>query len=189
MSFALAAVVFEPDMPVDAVIAEALADPAIGGHRVIGYLQGYEPARDCDCSDIVLTALHDGSRRRITQDLGAGSTGCRLDSAALAEVAGWVEAEMTHLPDLLVVNRFGKVEAEGGGFRSTLERALAQEVPVLLAVSTKQLAFWRDWSGDLAQDLPCAVAPVRAFVHAACGIGNAAPAAQEAIESRPDECL
>ncbi|HEY0276247.1 MAG TPA: DUF2478 domain-containing protein [Paenirhodobacter sp.] len=175
MSLKLAAVLFDPEMPVDAVMAEALADPLLHQRRVVGYLQGHEPGTGCDCTDIVLHALHDGSRRKITQNLGAGSQGCRLDSAALAEVAGWVGTAMVNPPDLLVLNRFGKIEAEGGGFRTTLEQALMSDVPVLLAVGRKHLGVWQAYSGDMAETLPCEVPAIRAFLRRACG-KDAAPA-------------
>ncbi|RWR05108.1 DUF2478 domain-containing protein [Sinirhodobacter populi] len=169
----LAAVVFDPETPVDDMMAEALADPALRGRRIVGYLQGYEPGTGCDCTDIVLRALHDGSRRKITQDLGTGSQGCRLDSVALTEVAGEVDAVLAVRPDLLVLNRFGKVEAEGGGFRATLEQALLSDVPVLIAVGRKHLGFWQDYCGDLAETLPCDVPAIRGFIREVCGIDAA----------------
>ncbi len=172
MQSTLAAVLFDPDMPVDAVIAHALSDPALGRYRIVGYVQDYQPGTECDCSDIILRSLHDGAQRKITQDLGSGSQGCRLDTAALAEVAGWASAALVDRPDLLVLNRFGKIEAEGGGFRAVLEQALLNDVPVLIAVGRKHLGFWRDYCGDMAQTLPCEAAAIGDFIRHACGLGD-----------------
>lgn len=155
---ALAAVLFDPGQPVDAVLRAALA--AFDGHRVLGWLQGQDDSGDCDCQDIVLTAIQGGARRAITQDLGRGARGCRLDGGALAEIAGWLAADLAQGPDLLVLNRFGKSEAEGGGLSGVLEQALAQDVPVLVPVNRRQLVFWQDYSGGLALDLPCEAQPI-----------------------------
>lgn len=158
----LAAVVFDPRESVDAVVRGALG--GFGGLRVLGWLQGHVEGENCDCRDIVLRSIQGGAERRITQDLGSGSAGCRLDSAALAEVAGWLAADLADPPDLLVLNRFGKTEAEGGGLRAVLEQALAGDVPVLVPVNRKQLVFWRDYTRGLAEELPCDAAAIAGWL-------------------------
>lgn len=183
----LAAVLFDPLEPVDQVIRAALQD--FTGHRLLGWLQGHEIDRSCDCAEIILTAVQGEGRRRITQDLGAQSQGCRLDTAALAEVAGWLAADLARAladgaadpgqaPALMVLNRFGKIEAEGGGLRAVLEQALAADLPVLVPVNRKQLVFWRDYAGELAQELPCDQGAIAAWlgqnVLPACGQHRAA---------------
>lgn len=158
----LAAVVFAPDQPVDAVIRAALSglEPGPGLLRVAGWLQGREADPACDCSDIVLTPLQGGAKRVITQNLGRLSRGCRLDPAALAEVAGWLAEAIGDRPDLVVLNRFGKSEAEGGGLRAVLEQALMAGVPVLVPVNMRHLDHWRAYAGDMAQELPCDAAAI-----------------------------
>ena len=159
---ALAAVVFEPGASADAVIASAL-EP-FDSAELLGWLQWHETDAGCDCHDIVLRPLQGGSARKITQDLGPGATGCRLDSSALTEVAGWLMAGLEAGPRLVVLNRFGKAEAEGGGLRGVLEQAIGQGIPVLLAVNRRQLGFWREFAGDLAQELPCDSQAIRTWV-------------------------
>lgn len=158
----LAAVVFEPGASADAMIASALE--AFDSTELLGWLQWHETDEGCDCHDIVLRPLQGGAARKITQDLGTGSKGCRLDSSALAEVAGWLMAGLEAVPRLVVLNRFGKAEAEGGGLRGVLEQAIGQGIPVLLAVNSRQLGFWREFAGDLAQELPCETAAIRNWV-------------------------
>lgn len=159
----LAAVVFDPMEPVDQVIREALND--FGQHRILGWLQGYVVDDSCDCSDIVLHAVQGQRSRTITQNLGRESQGCRLDTTALAEVAGWLEADLAQQPDLLVLNRFGKTEAEGGGLRSVMEQAIAGDIPVLVPVNRKQLVFWRDYCADMALELPLDAAAIADWLH------------------------
>ncbi len=42
---------------------------------------------------------------------------------------------MWERPDLLIVNKFGKMEGEGRGFRDLIARAVAEGVPVLIGVN------------------------------------------------------
>lgn len=161
-SHRLAAVVFDPMEPVDQVVMGALAD--FGRYRILGWLQGHELDNSCDCSDIVLRAIQGDRKRTITQNLGRESQGCRLDTGALAEVAGWLVADLAQTPDLLVLNRFGKTEAEGGGLRSVMEQAVADDIPVLVPVNRKQLVFWREYCGEMATELPLDAAAISGWL-------------------------
>lgn len=90
----------------------------------------------------------------ISQPLGAGTRGCRLDPRALAALSASLLAELDTGMQLLVLNRFGKGECEGHGFRAVIEKAFQIGVPVLTAVRPGYLQAWRDFGGDYAQDLP-----------------------------------
>lgn len=158
----LAALVFDAQTPPDALIAGALArHPHL---RVAGFLQ-YTAYGSCECRDILLRALHDGSELAITQNLGREAQGCRLDSSALADVAGLLMSALETQPDLLVLNRFGKSEAEGGGLRQVLEAALARDIPVLVPVNRRHLSFWQDYAGDMAEPLAPGEDALQAWLH------------------------
>ena len=71
--------------------------------------------------------------------------------------------------DLVVINKFDLVEAEGRGFRSLIVAALGRGVPVLLGVSdTHRLAFERFAEG-MATDLRPDEAAILAWCRAAIG--------------------
>lgn len=93
-------------------------------------------APDCACEMmLIFPSEPDAAPVRISQNLGRGSKGCRLDAGALEQAVARVEAQLTHQnPALLILNRFGKQEALGRGFCPPLAQALAQGVPVLIAV-------------------------------------------------------
>mgnify|MGYP001818989537 CR=1 FL=1 len=61
---------------------------------------------------------------RIPQDLGLASKGCRLDPNV----------------DLLSIDKLGKHEADGRGFRTIIADALELDVPVLVGVNTLNLS-------------------------------------------------
>lgn len=85
-------------------------------------------------ADMVLHLLAGGSLRQISQDLGAGAKGCCLDGSALEEAVLQVERALGPKTDLLIVNKFGKSETEGRGFRPIIGQALVEEIPVLVSV-------------------------------------------------------
>lgn len=110
-----------------------------------------DPARPCHMD---LHVLNGGARIRISQDLGALSEGCRLDPSALEQAVGIVEAALDAGPRLLIVNKFGKQELEGRGFRPVIGRALSQNVPVLLAVNAGSLDGFDAFAGGIGYALP-----------------------------------
>ncbi len=118
------------------------------GLRVAGFLQHRESNTDECCRDIEIEHIGTGEKQIISQSLGSGSKGCRLDPAALADVAGSLLAELDGGADMLILNRFGKGETEGHGFRSIIEIAYARQIPVLTVVRETYVEGWNDFAGD-----------------------------------------
>jgi len=56
-------------------------------------------------------------------------------------------------PRLLVVNKFGKIEADGGGLREAIADAVALGIPVLVGVPLRNIESWRAFAGGLAAEL------------------------------------
>lgn len=97
-----------------------------------------DPDRPCLMD---LRVLGDVRVIRISQSLGRHASGCRLDAAGLEEAVGRVAAALQDAPpQLLILNKFGKQEAEGRGFRPVIAEALALGVPVLTSVAEKNRA-------------------------------------------------
>ncbi|MDX2482730.1 MAG: DUF2478 domain-containing protein [Pseudodonghicola sp.] len=91
---------------------------------------------------------------RISQSLGALSRGCRLDPGGLERAVGLVANALAEGPELLIVNKYGKQEIEGRGFRPLIGEALAAGIPVLTAVNRDNVAQFRLFAEDLAEPLP-----------------------------------
>ena len=100
---------------------------------------------------IYATHIESGRRIDLMQDLGACSEGCRLDTTALAEVAGLLAQSIAAAPDLLLVSRFGRAEAEGGGFLTEIGAAAAAGTPTLVGVSAKRAGEWQAFAGEFAE--------------------------------------
>ena len=80
--------------------------------------------------------------------------GCRLDAQGLAEFVALFDRASQDNVELLILNRFGKAEAEGGGLRPVFARAMEADIPVLTAVRAPYDEAWAHFHGHLASDLP-----------------------------------
>lgn len=149
----LAAIRFEY-ADIDGFLAQTVALMRPLGLRLCGVLQSRGTVGgDCHCAEMDLTTLGSNKTFRISQPLGNAARGCRLNPGALAECAAFLEAELPGA-DLLILNRFGKGESEGRGFRDLISAAMGQGIPVLTAIRPTYAQSWADFGGDLACDLP-----------------------------------
>jgi nucleoside-triphosphatase THEP1 len=110
-----------------------------------------DPARKCDMD---LHVLGGAEIVRISQNLGAHSRGCRLDPDGLERAVGLVAAALERRPAVLVINKFGKQELQGRGFRPLIGEAIAMGVPVLTCVHETNLPGFLGFAGDMAEQLP-----------------------------------
>ena len=123
------------------------------GQRVQGYLQKEIMMPDrCRC-DTYLENLMNGDKLKISQDLGNGAKGCKLDNSILLQLTEIALKDLDQMPNLLIINRFGRSEAEGNGFRKVIEKAFDLNIPILTAVKDLYLDDWRLFSGELGQEL------------------------------------
>jgi glycosyltransferase involved in cell wall biosynthesis len=129
-------------------LAQALVARGVAVAGVVQLNRETRPDRHCDMDLMVLGHDH---HVRISQDLGPLSRGCRLDAQGLETAVGLVMADLTQNPALVIINKFGKSEAEGRGFRNALAEAMVAGIPVLTAVSSGNLAAFLDFAGDLAE--------------------------------------
>lgn len=150
----LAAIRFDTG-DVDGLLAGIAATLASFGLKVRGVIQSRgEAGGECHCADMDLDTLGSNRRFRISQPLGNGSRGCRLHPGTLAECSSFLERELEAGADLLILNRFGRGESEGRGFRDLIARAMALGVPVLTAVRPTYAEAWAEFGAGASCDLP-----------------------------------
>lgn len=139
----------------DRCLADLAHRLAAAGIPVAGVIQTNTERGDGQPDDMDLRIIGTGRVIRISQALGPGSTGCRLNAASLEEAAGLVDAALDGgAPRVLLLNRFGRQEAEGRGFRPLIGRAMGEGVAVLMAVGADYLAAFADFAGGMAERLP-----------------------------------
>lgn len=111
-----------------------------------------EEKNSCRCHTY-LDNIMTGKKVRISQDLGNGSVGCKLDASILSQLSTVALQELDLGPQLVIINRFGRGEAEGHGFRNVFEKAFSMDIPVLTAVKDEYIEGWREFSGELGIEL------------------------------------
>lgn len=106
--------------------------------------------RHCDMDVMVLPA---GPVLRINQLLGEGAQGCRLDPSALETAVAQVEATFSSKFDVLIINKFGKHEVEGRGFRGLIAEALSRGIPVVIGVNAQNADAFTTFVDGCAEPL------------------------------------
>jgi hypothetical protein len=117
--------------------------------RVAGVVAEDHGLPDRACSAGYLRHLGDDERFVIFQDRGPGSTGCHLDSTGMSMAAEAVQRDVARGCDLVVLSKFGKLEANGGGLRDAFSAAIGAGVPVLTSVSATFAEPWRRFAAPL----------------------------------------
>lgn len=158
----------------DAVLTEVADRLLAEGWPLAGAVQANPGGARGDKCHMDLHVLASDDVIRISQDLGALARGCRLDPAGLASAVGLAEASLARGPRLVIVNKFGKQEVDGQGFRPLIGRALSDGIPVLTAVGPANLPGFLDFAGDLADELPARIEPLLEWARTVTGDRTAA---------------
>ena len=123
--------------------------------RIAGVVE--EPEVDFSgevCGGAHLLSLADGRVYEMYQDLGASSGACRLDAAGVVTACEAVERDIAAGCDLVVLNKFGKVEMERSGLASAFAAAIDARIPVITSVSPKMMEHWDRFAAPLYEVLP-----------------------------------
>lgn len=123
------------------------------GVRLCGTIQVNTDRGDGRRCDMDLMVLPDGPALRISQDRGRWARGCRLDAGSLEAAVVQVADALDLGADLMIINKFGKHEAEGRGFRAVIGAALDVGVPVLVGLNPLNREAFDRFSGGLATEL------------------------------------
>lgn len=137
----------------DRLLAQLAQDLLGRGVLLAGVVQINRETRPDRLCDMDLQVLGHDHQVRISQNLGPHARGCRLDPEGLETAVGLVEADLMRRPALLILNKFGKSELEGRGFRNVIGMALSEGIPVLTAVNKANTAGFQSFAGDLAQEV------------------------------------
>ncbi len=177
----LAAVVYAPDEDPDEVLRSFVRGLQEQGRRVVGMIQ---EGRHCTGGPVLAgTFIHDGRRIRLDQDLGSCAQSCRLDPAQLMAAGVEIAAAIAPDTDLLVVNRFGKLEEHGRGLGFLIEQALEADIPVVVAVAQGRFSEWIRYAAGMSVRLPCDVGSLLAWWRARSSDAGARAADMAARDS------
>lgn len=150
----LAAIRIADDTPTDDLLETVARTLRHEGVTVTGFVQRQGRPEASMRAEMLLEDITSGRRYRISQSLGREARGCRMDPQAIADIAGPFLQTLDSKPDLLVLNRFGKGESEGQGFRAVFENAFLLGIPVLTSVKEIYAGAWADFAADCSVSLP-----------------------------------
>lgn len=148
----LIAIVYEPRSDPVKLVRRIVAHIEAKGGRSAGFIQKDRERSDRARCDMDLEELATGRRIPISEDRGPGATGCRLHEEGLNRAIVSAMETISSAPDVLVLNKFGKSETEGRGFRPLIAAALEAGVPVITPVPARNLDNWRRFAGSLATE-------------------------------------
>jgi nucleoside-triphosphatase THEP1 len=149
----LAALVYDQGDEPDAVLRDFARGLQARGVRAVGLVQRVH--RGHDQRDVAAMLVHSGVEIPLLQRLGRHASGCRLDVGRLLQAGSEVASALSEGADLLIINRFGRQESEGGGLTHLIEQALASDVPVVIAVSRFRFAEWIRFAQGMSVRLRC----------------------------------
>lgn len=130
----------------DRFLAQVVARLQDHGLKLAGTVQTNIERADRIKCDMDIVVLPNGPVLRISEDRGNLARGCRLDTGVLEQAVAGVARAMPGA-DLLIVNKFGKQEAERRGMAPLIAEALEQNLPVLLGVNGLNLPAFQTFVG------------------------------------------
>jgi len=125
-----------------ALLAEVVADWRAAGSKIAGVIAEPHGLPDRVCGAGFLRDIVSNTPYPIYLDAPQSRAACHLDAAG---VAGACAAILSQIPasDLVVFNKFGKLEATGEGLAPAFDAAVAARKPVLTTVSENHVDAWR----------------------------------------------
>lgn len=184
--FPIAAIVYADGVYPDRVIADAIAPLREGGMQLAGALQVEPMSKGRHPCDMLLENLASGEVHAIAEDRGRQARGCRLDVGLLTEIGENVLRSLhAESPVLLVVNKFGKIEGDGGGMRQAITEAVGLGIPVLVGVPARNLDRWRAFAGPLSRELQAEAAAITGWLRDCGFAGLPATLARQQETVRP----
>lgn len=132
------------------LLADVAGVMAQAGLTVCGTVQIDTDREKVHHCDMDVQVLPNGPLIRISQSLGKLSRGCRLNTDALEQAVALTEQGLVVGADILLINKFGKHEAEGRGFRNSIADALSRDIPVLVGVNKLNVDAFQEFCGGEA---------------------------------------
>jgi nucleoside-triphosphatase THEP1 len=164
----IAAVTAPSGGALDLLLADFAWSLIAEGLRPAGLIQVNTARAGVKRCDMDVQVLPEGRVFRISQSLGPGARGCHLDPDGLEGAISAVRADLAdQRPDILIVNKFGKHEAEGRGFASLIADVLEAGIPVLVGVNGLNREAFARYAGGLAEMLDPDIATVRSWLRSA----------------------
>lgn len=121
------------------------------GARIVGAVEIVRDEGRRGPTSAWLADLSTGRSYPLFQDLGPGSVSCHLDGAGVSMACEAILGAMRAPCDLVVLSKFGKLEAGRSGLMAAFWAAMERDLPILTAVAPTWAAQWSAFAGPLAR--------------------------------------
>jgi hypothetical protein len=163
---------YETSDEVDIILTAALERIRARGITVGGLLQHAGERLPSGRCRMWVDDIVTGQSIRLDLPRGVGASACIVDPDALAQAACLLRRTIETQPGLIVVNRFGHAEAEGGGMRPEIADAVCSGAVVLLAARCSYRNALEDFLGGPPTVLPLDAGSIAEWVERAATIGQ-----------------
>jgi hypothetical protein len=144
---AIAAVAGAEGAVIQKLLAEAVADWRAQGINVCGMVEEAHSLTGRTCSAGLLRNIVTGSRYKMYLEEPPAHTSCHLDETGVVGACASMLDQIA-ASDLVVISKFGKVEAVSSGLFEAFERAIKHGKPILTSVAPKHLYAWQRFAPD-----------------------------------------
>jgi len=155
----IAGVVYERGAPIRDVMKAFVSELQAAGVNVHGILQEVPHEMDptnagCGVDAIdIKTGDHVALVRPTQYELD--NKICSMDVSMLAEASMILRRALDEHADIVVVEKFGKHEKDGGGLSDDLLAVMAESIPTLVSVPQIERESWKRFTGGLGTVLSC----------------------------------
>ncbi|HWB49633.1 MAG TPA: DUF2478 domain-containing protein [Stellaceae bacterium] len=141
-------------------IFRALAERWQPEFRLAGVVAESHGLADRFCQAGYLRNLATGALFSVFRDRGPGTDECHLDRAGAIAAAAAVQHDIAAGCDLVLLNKFGQLEAAGDGLADAFRAAVATDLPLLTSISPTHDQAWRQFANQQYAILPADVAAI-----------------------------
>ncbi|WP_331303575.1 DUF2478 domain-containing protein [Methylobacterium oryzae] len=133
-------------LAIQALLSDSARRWRDAGLRVVGAVEVPSP----DGSGHRLVDVATGGSYEIHQRLGSGSTSCSLCASGIVEACEDINRQILAGCDVVVLSKFGKLEAARSGLVQAFSAAVSEDIPILTAVAPTFADAWETFSGNLS---------------------------------------
>lgn len=145
----IAAIVGAESTVIQKLLAEAASDWRRAGVKVCGVVEEAHGLTGRSCSSGLLRNLQTGNIFAMYLEEPPAHTSCHLDELGVVDACASIVDQLA-ASDLVVLSKFGKVEAVGSGLFEAFELAVRLDKPLLTSVAPKHHYAWKHFAPDAA---------------------------------------
>lgn len=145
----IAAIVGADGTATQALLSATVAAWRNSGIKVGGVIAETHGIPDRTCGAGILRDIATGKPFQIYLESAPSNTSCHLDAAGVEAASTELLAQMS-ASDVIVLSKFGKLEAMHQGLAGAFDAAMAAGKPVLTTVSAKHREAWQAFAPEAA---------------------------------------